>query len=149
MFVVPPSSDHRGFRRYRTLLLLLLIWICSHLMTKYRSQNKNTDFLMILSWLCRYNRNTIMLRRTYLCPPQPKPISENLNLKPDEVSGIVSDTKLIVMLLSELTSVVYSVPQYTPPSSPRAGAVLSMPLYIYKYNNNNKAGIYMAHSVPQ
>ena len=46
------------------------LWTCSHLMAILRSQNKNTDFFMILASLCRFNvpnyRSIIIVNITFL-----------------------------------------------------------------------------------
>ena len=49
------------FRLYISLNWLMrntniyAIWTCSHYMAILKSQNKNTDLLMILALLCRFN----------------------------------------------------------------------------------------------
>ena len=39
------------------------LWTCSHLMAILRSQNENTNFFMILAWLCRFNYPMILIKK--------------------------------------------------------------------------------------
>ena len=47
-YVVPAAQNIKEFRHSS-------IWTCSHIIVILRSQHKNTDFLMILARLCRFN----------------------------------------------------------------------------------------------
>ena len=49
MFVAPLSSGHRGFRRYRSLLSLLLLFNHERKRNKYRSA----------AWICKQRGNCI------------------------------------------------------------------------------------------